>query len=123
MSLIFGDFRFQNMMTCPLMNINSEVIGVNTAMVSRSGGFMGIGFAIPSNMAKSIIAQLTDNGSVTRGFLGVILQPIDSDLAKFYKIDGVYGALVVEVTEDSPAEKAGLKQEDIILGYITIDRL
>lgn len=101
----------------PLLNVYSQVIGVNTAIVSGSGGYMGIGFAIPSNMAKQIVAQLIHDGKVTRGFLGVTLQPIDSDLAHFYQIDGVYGALVTDVIKDSPAEKAGLLQEDVIIMY------
>ncbi|MFZ0566131.1 MAG: DegQ family serine endoprotease [Chlamydiales bacterium] len=101
----------------PLLNVNGEVIGINTAIVSGSGGYMGIGFAIPSNMARRITDQLIDKGSVTRGFLGVSLQPIDSDLQKFYHLDSPHGALVAEVIEGSPADKAGLKQEDIILSY------
>lgn len=101
----------------PLLNIDSEVIGINTAIVSGSGGYMGIGFAIPSNMAKRIMDQLIENGVVTRGFLGVTLQAIDSDLASFYKLDGVYGALVTDVVPDSPAAKGGLEQEDIITHF------
>ncbi len=101
----------------PLLDIEGEVIGVNTAIVSGSGGYMGIGFAIPSNMAKEIVNQLMENGEVTRGFLGVTLQPIDHDLADFYKLKSTNGALVADVLKDSPAEKGGLKQEDIILSY------
>lgn len=101
----------------PLLNVESEVIGVNTAIVSGSGGYMGIGFAIPSNMVKVIMDQLIKHGSVTRGFLGVTLQPIDSDLADFYHLEGVYGALVTDVAKGSPAEAGGLQQEDIIISY------
>jgi len=101
----------------PLLNIEGEVIGINTAIVSGSGGYMGIGFAIPSNMAKMVTEQLIKTGSVSRGFLGVTLQPIDPDLASFYKLDKVEGALVTEVIKGSPADAAGLKQEDIILKY------
>lgn len=101
----------------PLLNLQSEVIGINTAIVSRSGGYMGIGFAIPSNMAKQIKDQLIDKGSVTRGYLGVSLQPIDKDLADAFNLSKTEGALVSEVIKDSPAEKAGLKQGDIILEY------
>jgi serine protease Do len=101
----------------PLLNVQSEVIGVNTAIVSGSGGYMGIGFAIPSNMAKQIMSQLIKEGQVTRGFLGVTLQPIDSDLASFYKLKNVQGALVTDIVKGSPAEMGGLKQEDIILNY------
>lgn len=101
----------------PLLDIDGEVIGVNTAIVSGSGGYMGIGFSIPSNMAKKIIDQLIQSGQVTRGFLGVTLQPIDSDLANYYKLKSVKGALVADVLSDSPADIGGLKQEDIILSY------
>jgi serine protease Do len=101
----------------PLLNLQSEVIGINTAIVSRSGGYMGIGFAIPSNMAKQIKDQLIDKGSVTRGFLGVSLQPVDKDIAAAFELSKAEGALVSEVVKDSPADKAGLKQGDIILEY------
>lgn len=101
----------------PLLDVNGEVIGVNTAIVSGSGGYMGIGFAIPSNMAKNIIDQLIKNGQVVRGFLGVTLQPVDADLANFYKLDTTHGALVTDVIKGSPADHAGLKQEDVILSY------
>lgn len=101
----------------PLLDVEGEVIGVNTAIVSGSGGYMGIGFAIPSNMAKCIVQQLMQDGQVTRGFLGVTLQPIDSDLASFYKLKSPKGALVTDVVKGSPAETGGLRQEDIILSY------
>jgi len=110
----------------PLLNIDNKVIGVNTAIVSGSGGYMGIGFAIPSNMTKQIIGQLINVGQVTRGFLGVTLQPIDSDLADFYKLKTAQGALITEVIKGSPADLAGLKQEDIIVSYnnnVTVDNL
>lgn len=99
----------------PLLNLDGEVIGINTAIVSRSGGYMGIGFAIPSNMAKIVSKQLIDTGSVTRGFLGVSLQPIDKDLAEALGLDKPEGALVADVVTDSPAAKAGVMQGDIIL--------
>lgn len=101
----------------PLINLDSQVIGINTAIVSRSGGYMGIGFAVPSNMAKNIMTQIIDKGSVTRGFLGVALQPIDKEMADAFHLDKVEGALISEVVKDSPAEKAGLKQGDIIIEY------
>ncbi len=101
----------------PLLNLKSEVIGINTAIVSRSGGYMGIGFAIPSNMAKGIMDQLIDKGVVTRGFLGVSLQPIDKDIADAFNLAKPEGALISEVVKDSPADKAGLKQGDIVIEY------
>jgi serine protease Do len=102
----------------PLLNLKSEVIGINTAIVSRTGGYMGIGFAIPSNMAKNIMDQIiNNNGVVTRGFLGVSLQPIDRDIADAFNLDKPEGALISEVIKDSPADQAGLKQGDIILEY------
>ncbi|ACZ32880.1 protease, Do family [Chlamydia pneumoniae LPCoLN] len=101
----------------PLLNIDGQVIGVNTAIVSGSGGYIGIGFAIPSLMANRIIDQLIRDGQVTRGFLGVTLQPIDAELAACYKLEKVYGALVTDVVKGSPADKAGLKQEDVIIAY------
>lgn len=103
----------------PLLNLNAEVVGMNTAIATNlaSGGYMGIGFAIPSNMATHVMDQLKNGGSVSRGYLGVMLQPIDSDLAKAFDLPKVSGALVAEILKDSPAEKAGLKQGDIILSY------
>ena len=101
----------------PLINLDAEVIGINTAIVSKSGGYMGIGFAIPSNIAKHVMQQLIENGSVVRGFLGVSLQPVDTDMAEAFNLDKPEGALVAEVVKGSPAEKGGIKQGDIILEY------
>lgn len=101
----------------PLINLSCEVIGINTAIVSRSGGYMGIGFAIPSNMARNIMSQIIDKGAVTRGYLGISLQPVDKDIAEAFNLDRPEGALVSEVIKDSPADKAGVKQGDIILEY------
>lgn len=101
----------------PLLNLDSEVIGINTAIVSRSGGYMGIGFAIPSNMVKNVMNQIINNGVVTRGFLGVSLQPVDRDIADSFNLDKAEGALISDVSKDSPADKAGLKQGDIIIEY------
>ena len=91
------------------------MIGINTAIVSRSGGYMGIGFAVPSNIAKNVAKQLIDKGSVSRGFLGVSLQPIDKDLAEALGLEKTEGALVADIVSDSPAAKAGVEQGDIIL--------
>ncbi|MCB1109948.1 MAG: Do family serine endopeptidase [Chlamydiia bacterium] len=98
----------------PLIDLDKKVVGMNTAIVSQSGGYMGIGFAIPSNILINIKEQLVENGVVTRGFLGVSLQPIDTDLAEAFGTSTTQGALIVDVVEDSPADKAGLKQGDII---------
>jgi len=99
----------------PLLNIHGQVIGINTAIYSKSGGYMGIGFAIPINMAKSIKDQLVNDGKVTRGYLGVAIQELTRDLAESFGLKDGKGILVADVTEDSAAEKAGLKQGDIIL--------
>jgi serine protease Do len=98
----------------PLLNIRGEAVGMNTAIFSRSGGYMGIGFAIPINMTKSIEQQLRKSGKVTRGWLGILIQDINEELAKSFggKVGG--GALISEVTEGSPAQKSGLLQGDIV---------
>lgn len=101
----------------PLLNINGEVIGVNTAIVSKNGGYMGIGFAIPSNMAKNVVSQIIENGSVKRGYLGVFMQELDKEMAEAFNLEKSEGVLVSEVTKDSPAEAAGVKQGDIIIEY------
>ncbi len=98
----------------PLINLDQKVIGMNTAIISQSGGYMGIGFAIPSNILVNIKNQLIETGVVTRGFLGVSLQPIDSDLAEAFGSSNTQGALVAEVVKGSPAETAGIIQGDII---------
>lgn len=99
----------------PLLNLKGEVIGINTAIATRSGGYMGIGFAIPSDMARGIMDQLISKGSVTRGFLGITLQPIDKDLAAGFNLEKAEGVLISSIEKGSPAEKAGLRQGDIIL--------
>ncbi len=101
----------------PLVNLRGEVIGINTAIASRTGGNIGIGFAVPINMARAVMNQLIRSGKVTRGWLGVKIQEITPDLAKGFNLNKNEGALVSEVMKDSPAEKAGLIQGDIILGY------
>ncbi len=99
----------------PLLNIHGEAIGINTAIFSRSGGYMGIGFAIPINMAKNIEKQLKQHGKVTRGWLGVMIQDVDKDLAKSFELESTQGVLISGVTEDSPAKQAGLLQGDVII--------
>ena len=96
----------------PLVNMRGEVIGINTAIV-RGGS--GIGFAIPANMAKRVSAQLVEHGKVTRGWLGVVLQPLTPELAASFGAEGKKGVLVSEIMPDSPAAKAGLKSGDIVL--------
>jgi serine protease Do len=99
-----------------LLDLDGKVIGINTAIFSRSGGYMGIGFAIPINMAKPIIEQLRASGSVVRGFMGVRIQELTQDLAKSFNTADRKGILVAEVEPGSPADKAGIKQGDVIIG-------
>ena len=99
----------------PLLNTHGEVVGINTALFSRTGGYMGIGFAIPINMVKAIEDQLQKHGKVTRGWLGVAIQDVDENLAKSFDLKEAKGILVSEVQPDSPAVTAGLKQGDVIL--------
>jgi len=101
----------------PLINARGQVIGINTAIVSRSGGSVGIGFAIPVNLAKPVVTQLASAGHVTRGWLGVGIQPLTADLAKSFRLTRTDGALVTSVSEGSPAAKAGLKEGDVIVEY------
>jgi serine protease Do len=101
----------------PTFNLSGEVIGINTAIYSPSGGSVGIGFAVPSNTAKSVVAQLKESGHVTRGWLGVAIQGITPAIAKSLGMnpDEPTGALVATVTPSSPAAKAGLKPGDVIV--------
>jgi serine protease Do len=99
----------------PLINGRGEVVGINTALYSRTGGYMGIGFAIPINMVKSIEDQLQREGKVTRGWLGVVIQNVDKDLAESFGLKKAGGILISEVQKDSPATAAGLQQGDVIL--------
>jgi len=101
----------------PLLNLNSDVIGINTAIASTMGGYMGIGFAVPSNIAKNVLDQLLKKGSVSRGFLGIALQPVNANLAASFGLTKPQGVLVAEVSKESPAEKSGIVRGDIILKY------
>ena len=97
-----------------LINLNGELVGINAAIISRSGGNLGIGFAIPSNMAKSIMEQIVEFGEVKRGLLGVGIQDITDGIAEEFDLDFSKGAMVTAVTPKSAAEKAGVEVEDII---------
>lgn len=99
----------------PLVNLDGEVVGVNTAIFSRSGGYMGIGFAIPIDMVRSIATQIIDNGSVAWGYLGVRIQELTTELSKAFGLKEQKGILVAEVEKQAPAEKAGILQGDIII--------
>jgi serine protease Do len=99
----------------PTFNLNGEVVGINTAIASPSGGNIGIAFAIPSDAAQKVVASLKDNGSVSRGFIGVQIQPITKDIAEAMGLKEPKGALVAETVQGGPAEKAGLKRGDTIV--------
>lgn len=100
----------------PLLNLQGEVIGINTAIFSQTGGNIGIGFAIPSNLARDITEKLRSNGEIERGWLGVTIQDLDKDLAKAFGISEAAGALIANVEKGSPADQAGLKRGDVIVG-------
>lgn len=97
-----------------LVNLNGELAGINTAIFTRTGGYMGIGFAIPSSMARSVIDSLIAHGKVVRGWLGVSIQEITAELAKEFGVSDGKGALVADIMEDGPASRAGLERGDII---------
>lgn len=99
----------------PTFDMNGRVIGVNTAIFSRSGGNIGIGFAIPSNIARTITDQLIKNGQVKYGWLGAVVQDLNRDMADSYGLKGAKGALISSITPNSPAQKAGLKRGDVVL--------
>jgi serine protease Do len=101
----------------PLLNLQGQVIGVNSAIISESGGFEGIGFAIPSDIAVHIADELIKNGKVTRGWLGVSIRDVTPALQKSKKLTVSQGALIVEVVKGSPADKAGLEKNDVITAY------
>ncbi|MEA3211073.1 MAG: serine protease Do [Chthoniobacter sp.] len=98
-----------------LVDTEGRLIGINTAIFSRTGGNQGIGFAVPSNIARTVMEGLLKTGHVTRGFLGIQLQPLTEDLAKQFKLDSTSGALVNEVQPKSPSEKAGIQSGDVVV--------
>ena len=101
----------------PLINIRGELVGINTAIFSTSGGYQGIGFSIPSNMVQVVMDSLIKHGKVVRGWLGVTIQPVTQELAEQFKLKDAYGAIVSDVVEDSPADKAGFRRGDVIVEY------
>jgi serine protease Do len=101
----------------PLFNLDGEVVGINSQIYTRSGGFMGLSFAIPIDVAMNVSNQLKDSGFVTRGWLGVIIQEVNKDLAESFGLDKPSGALVAKVLADSPAFDAGLREGDIITAF------
>ena len=101
----------------PLFNLDGEVVGINSQIFTRSGGFMGLSFAIPMDIAMEVVEQLKEKGTVSRGWLGVQIQRVDRDLAESFGLDRAAGALVTRVFAESPAEEAGLKEGDIITEF------
>ena len=100
-----------------LVNVRGELIGINTAIFSQSGGYMGVGFAVPSGMVKSVMDSLVKSGKVVRGWLGVSIQDVSPELAKQFALPEANGAVVTDVLENSPAAKAGLQQGDVIVSF------
>ncbi|MCL7744984.1 DegQ family serine endoprotease [Guyparkeria hydrothermalis] len=101
----------------PLINADGEVIGVNSQIYTNSGGYMGISFAIPVNVAMNVAEQLKDTGEVRRGYLGVVIQPVTDELARSFGLEDTRGALVAQVQPDTPAAKAGIESGDIITAF------
>ena len=101
----------------PLFNLSGEVVGINSQIFSRSGGYMGVSFAIPMDMAMDVVSQLKDGGKVSRGWLGVLIQEVDRDLAESFGLDSPRGALVSQVLVGSPAEAAGVEPGDVITRF------
>jgi len=100
-----------------LVNTKGELVGINTAIFSQSGGYQGVGFAVPTSMSKPIYESLVKTGKVVRGYLGIGIQDLNQDLAKSFDVKGSNGAVVTDVKEDGPAEKGGLKQGDVITSF------
>ena len=98
-----------------LVNLKGELVGINTAILSRNGGYQGVGFAIPSDMARPIMDMLVKNGKVTRGYLGVNIATVNKEVAKKANLTTVHGVLITSVEPKSPAAKAGLKQGDVVV--------
>jgi serine protease Do len=101
----------------PLVNARGEIIGINTAIFSRSGGYQGIGFAVPANMARLIVDQLVKEGRVVRGWLGVTIQELSPEVGRKFGLSAPSGALISDTAKGSPAQKAGIRRGDIITGF------
>jgi serine protease Do len=101
----------------PLFNLNGEVVGINSQIYSRTGGFMGLSFAIPIELAMNVADQLREHGRVSRGYLGVLIQDVNRDLAESFGMAQPHGALISRVIDDSPADRAGLEVGDVILAF------
>ena len=101
----------------PLLDMEGKVIGINTAIYSRTGGNVGIGFTIPINMASDILDELKKDGKVTRGWLGVMVQKVTTELAETFKLSDAHGALVNDIIPSGPADRSGLKRGDIIVKF------
>ena len=101
----------------PLFNLDGEVIGINSQIYSRTGGFMGLSFAIPIEMAVDVADQIKETGSVSRGWLGVLIQEVTRELAESFGMENPHGALVAKVLDDSPAQAAGLEVGDVIVEF------
>ncbi len=101
----------------PLFNLDGEVVGINSQIYSRTGGFMGLSFAIPMDVAQDVVRQLKESGSVSRGWLGVLIQDVTRELAESFKMDRPHGALVAQVLENSPALAAGIEVGDVIVQF------
>lgn len=101
----------------PLFNLDGEVVGINSQIYSRTGGFMGLSFAIPINIAQNVVRQLKDKGQVSRGWLGILIQDVNRELAESFNMDKPMGAVVLRVMENSPAEKADLKIGDVVVAF------
>jgi serine protease Do len=99
----------------PLLNLDAKVVGINSAIITGTGGYMGVGLAVPINMAVRVKEQLLTTGKVQRGYLGITMQDLTPELAEYFGLKSTNGVLVVSVEEDSPAEKGGLRKDDIII--------
>jgi serine protease Do len=101
----------------PLFNMDGEVVGINSQIYTRSGGFMGLSFAIPMSVAMNVVSQLKDQGYVSRGWLGVVIQDVNRDLAESFGLKKPAGALIADIEPNGPADRSGLKEGDIITRY------